>query len=385
MLDPINMAADADNAEQRAEKYRQLCLVLEGCFDLLNGELSDEEWQGRLAVLANCRVSCCLWWREGLPETISYSCYGDLQPPARQWVDYLEPAIAAAQPKALALLESIPGSPQLLTPDRLVFCVEVSPVRIIIVLDKPLHADGWTDRDRENLLQHMKAIAKPVRIRRRRSWLEDVLDLTNKFVDSMPRAAIVLTPDREIFATNALAEKLFDESDLMRNLDGKLEFTDRAKTRELKHELQHVLALPKDSLDNYAWHRNLSDSTGPEGCMVTMRAFPFENWRLESTARDRVLVMVLEVQDEMAVPSVEQIAEFYKLTKAQARVAGSLAAGNSIEGTARALNVSVNTVRTHLRAIYATMGVDDKSQLSARLSRTLTIPKNFGRALKRSV
>ena len=53
----------------------------------------------------------------------------------------------------------------------------------------------------------------------------------------------------------------------------------------------------------------------------------------------------------------------YGLTPAQARVARSLFAGRSVEETAGALDLSLNTVRTHLKQIFTKCEVNSQAEL----------------------
>ena len=377
MVDPLDIAADNDNSEQRAEKYRQFNVVLEGCFDLLNGEISDEAWLGQLAELAECDTVVCVWWREHLPETYMASVHGTPDDEVREWVDYLEPALSAARPGETRLVTGLTGSDRMLRPDHMVYCLDHSPVRVIFIFSHCRHQDAWSKGDQERLLRVMKVIDKPIRAQRRQAWLSDIVDLSNKFMDEMPRALLVLTPDGEIVSVNRLAQKLVDRGDLMQVRKNKLILADRAKNAELKQQLDTVLHLPQDSIEDYVWHKNLSDSTEPGSCMLAMLCFPFDNWKLESSARDRVVVMVIQLMDRLATPPVSQLSEFYNLTRSQCNVVAQLLEGNSVEATAENLHVSINTVRTHLRAIYSKLGVDNKTQLLQRIAGTITGPADI--------
>jgi len=53
----------------------------------------------------------------------------------------------------------------------------------------------------------------------------------------------------------------------------------------------------------------------------------------------------------------------YGLTPAQAAVARSLFAGHSVEQTAQALDLSLNTVRTHLKQIFTKCEVNSQAEL----------------------
>jgi DNA-binding CsgD family transcriptional regulator len=61
--------------------------------------------------------------------------------------------------------------------------------------------------------------------------------------------------------------------------------------------------------------------------------------------------------------SVDVLVQLYGLTPAQADVARSLFAGQSVEETAAALGLSLNTVRTHLKSIFTRCSVQSQREL----------------------
>jgi DNA-binding CsgD family transcriptional regulator len=61
--------------------------------------------------------------------------------------------------------------------------------------------------------------------------------------------------------------------------------------------------------------------------------------------------------------SLEVLQQLYGLTKAQAEVARSLYAGRSVDDTAVALNLSLNTIRTHLKHIFTKCEVGSQAEL----------------------
>lgn len=61
--------------------------------------------------------------------------------------------------------------------------------------------------------------------------------------------------------------------------------------------------------------------------------------------------------------SVEVLRQVYGLTPAQSAVASSLFAGRSVEETAHELDLSLNTVRTHLKQIFTKCEVNSQAEL----------------------
>jgi DNA-binding CsgD family transcriptional regulator len=60
-------------------------------------------------------------------------------------------------------------------------------------------------------------------------------------------------------------------------------------------------------------------------------------------------------------------AEKVSLTEAERRVAYLIAYGNTNKSTAKSLGISINTVGTHLRSIYAKLDIQSRVQLANRL------------------
>ena len=67
--------------------------------------------------------------------------------------------------------------------------------------------------------------------------------------------------------------------------------------------------------------------------------------------------------DEQRDISTDVLRELYALTPAQAQVARSLFAGRSVEESAAALKLSLNTVRTHLKQIFTRCEVQSQAEL----------------------
>lgn len=65
------------------------------------------------------------------------------------------------------------------------------------------------------------------------------------------------------------------------------------------------------------------------------------------------------------------LADFYGLSQQQARVAAELVAGRSVDGIARKLNVTIDTVRSHLKLVYDKTSARSQAELVALVLRCL--------------
>ena len=79
--------------------------------------------------------------------------------------------------------------------------------------------------------------------------------------------------------------------------------------------------------------------------------------------RDVSFVALIYAPDGLRDMSTDVLRELYALTPAQAQVARSLFAGRSVEESAAALNLSLNTVRTHLKQIFTRCEVQSQAEL----------------------
>lgn len=104
-------------------------------------------------------------------------------------------------------------------------------------------------------------------------------------------------------------------------------------------------------------------SPGP----VVLEVHPVRKPGTDYSAR-RVAVLVLIV-DPAARPPVDRdlVAKVLGLTPMQSKVAVTLAAGQTVAGTANALGCAESTVRTHLKRVYQTLGIRRRTELVQRI------------------
>ncbi|HEX9206617.1 MAG TPA: helix-turn-helix transcriptional regulator [Steroidobacteraceae bacterium] len=74
-------------------------------------------------------------------------------------------------------------------------------------------------------------------------------------------------------------------------------------------------------------------------------------------------VALIFAPDEQREISLDVLRQLYGLTRAQADVARQLYAGHSVEETADALDLSLNTVRSHLKQIFSKCEVQSQAEL----------------------
>jgi DNA-binding CsgD family transcriptional regulator len=200
--------------------------------------------------------------------------------------------------------------------------------------------------------------------------------LSQDILNMSPRGIIALSEDGVIQMANTQAEFLLDQGDGVKRMHGKLQFSDSATQTSLNDYLSDLASATGKGLPEMDWNMAAKRPSGEKSYQVIIGSLKLQNWNVESRASDRVAMVYLLDARNTTKPSDEQLKAFYGLTSAQARVAAALYAGNNINEAAEALHISVNTARSHMRNIYAKVGVRTQSELLGLLASGL---KTYGK------
>ncbi|MEE4186585.1 MAG: LuxR C-terminal-related transcriptional regulator [Gammaproteobacteria bacterium] len=359
---------------------RRLNAVLIGLLELLNDDISGSDWLAMVARHAGCDSATCFWWPAGRPEFFRRECSGPAPDLTPAHLEKLDALIRSRQPQAPGFIDDWASGPmqdallesRLLLDSRKIICVDWDPAAVVVILDQRADGAKWPPDDHERLTRLMHIVHKSVAVKKRLSWNDDIADLVNKVFDEIPRGFIAMMPDRQVVLADKVARNLMDDGTLLRLIDGKLTLRDGASQNELVAALETIERLPVAALETFRWRKNLTGRSGPDSYLAVTRGFEFDQWRRESTPYSRVAVMVVQNQTLVEPVDAAHVEEFFNLTPAQARVVVALAQGESAETAAASLNISVNTVRSHLRSIYAKLEVSNKAQMLHRVMASLS-------------
>jgi len=169
-------------------------------------------------------------------------------------------------------------------------------------------------------------------------------------------AAAVISPGGRLRAANELFGCWFGGD--VTDLNGNIHFRDVAANQQLRTAL---------SLES--------------GKQLGGRSFPIRNGEkvavlhclpLKGRSRDVFeadgIALILARPDNRMVPTADLLRLLFDLTPAEARLARLLAEGKTVAEAARECGIQPNTVRAHLKAIYAKTGFARQSDLAIALS-----------------
>jgi DNA-binding CsgD family transcriptional regulator len=179
--------------------------------------------------------------------------------------------------------------------------------------------------------------------------------LGRTILDRLDRGVILMDAQGRIIDANSLALQVLRSCSGFTVRSGRLTFTDPT----LEGRMQLAINGCKPGLrGGRAILATRVRCRGSDPYRIVVRAVPSH-----ADEREVSFFAVVYAPNGLRGISLDVLREVYGLTPAQASVARSLFAGRSVEETARALDLSLNTVRTHLKQIFTKCEVNSQAEL----------------------
>lgn len=194
-----------------------------------------------------------------------------------------------------------------------------------------------------------------------------VLTTTVNALSLVRQPAVILDRFGFVLDGNAAAEQVFDSD--IRVTNRRLTVTDRRARAELERLADALRAagdttpLPTDPIVVRRETRR----------PVLIRVFPIEAAARCPFLGARVLLMLLDLSDQKPPPSA-LLATSFGLTAAEAKLAGLVGAGETVERAAEQLDISAHTARTQLKAVFGKTDTHRQAELAALVTRLRGFP-----------
>jgi DNA-binding NarL/FixJ family response regulator len=174
-------------------------------------------------------------------------------------------------------------------------------------------------------------------------------------LDRLDRGVILLDRQARVLDANAMARRVLHDRNGMQLRGGRLRFTDKGMNERVARLVTAQRSGPRGSAQAIAaWVRH--DEAPPYRVVVT--TVPDD-----PDERGAALVILIFGPLGRRYIAPEVLTQVYGLTRAQAEVARGLFAGLSVEQVAAVLELSLNTVRTHLKHIFTKCDVQSQGEL----------------------
>lgn len=177
-------------------------------------------------------------------------------------------------------------------------------------------------------------------------------------LEALPQAVFALDHERRVRFANTRAQQILESGDGLVTEGGQL----RTALPEDQLRLDLLVAGAARTLPaaSGGWCR-IARPSGKAAYAAFVAPLASEDDEFLA-ANCEVLVLIHDATQGITV-TAEMLISLYGLTEAQARLAGAIAGGHSLESAAARLNMQVATARSHLKAIFAKVGVHRQQDL----------------------
>lgn len=179
------------------------------------------------------------------------------------------------------------------------------------------------------------------------STSDDLASSALLWLDHQPLPHVMLSKELTILWGNAKAYTAFTDKRDVQSCTGTFTAVDPSH----QQDLHDFLINSTSSLTSWSMPR--SDGDG----RVIFRA-----QRLEETPSSIIAVTFFGSGSDFQ-PTYVELDRIFRLTKAQHRVLMDLLSGHDVDAIAQLRQVSVETVRTHIRVLYSKIGVNSREAL----------------------
>lgn len=175
-------------------------------------------------------------------------------------------------------------------------------------------------------------------------------------VEQFALGAIILDAHNDILRCNPIAEAILDEGDGLVRSGRRLMLASAGGDAEFR-------AFLRDAAANAGGAHifRLERPSGRRAIGIFARPIASPDY-LQATGAPALALYLADPERRMMV-DIGALRELFDLTPMEASIAASLANGLTVQESAVRLGIAHNTVRAHLRSIYAKLGVTRQSQL----------------------
>ena len=265
--------------------------------------------------------------------------------------------------------------PRLHTRDGLVVCLDGPDAsRIVWTLGDPVDRDGWTSERVETIERLLPHLRQFVRVRQALAGARALGASLVELLDNVRAGVIQLDRRARPIAANDRARAMLRRRDGLWDTDGQLRASLPKDDAALQRLLARALPWPAGSGEGGSMLVSRPDTRS----RLVLHVSPVHDPGMESRkSRIATLVLAIDPADRTGIDP-GRVGKALGLTRAESRVAVSLAEGKTIDDIARETGRSRTTVKWHIRHIYAELGVSRQMELAQLVTSLADVPRLRG-------
>ena len=187
-------------------------------------------------------------------------------------------------------------------------------------------------------------------------------NILSETLDHIPRCVVVVDQDRSVVYANHRAKNLLELKDGLRtDKNGRLLTSAPDEERQFKLILESFFASVQMPENGRGGALLVSRPSGRRPLQVLMASIPNSQFLVDRVEKLALLFISDPEEQPETVDAI--LTDIYGLTPAEGRVASILAEGGTIPDICELLGIRRNTVRTHLKHIFAKTDTNRQSEL----------------------
>lgn len=184
-------------------------------------------------------------------------------------------------------------------------------------------------------------------------------------LDAMNCGVALLDGQGRILHANRRAESIWRAADGLRSEAGQVRIDESRCQRAWASALRATLA-DTGRVAHFSEHLQVPRRSGAGGYLLQLSRLPASSRFGPLPAQARAIVFITDTEADHA-PDAETLRRLYELSPAEARTALALGDGAQLAVAAAKLGLSINTVKTQLKQIYAKTGCNSRADLARLL------------------
>ena len=357
--------------------------------DLLNVAYDDKyltNWLGHCAQELNCTNAALLSWESGKPDSQHSFNYGAKHLANTEWCEWFSELLRFHIPEAPCLLEDLItalfNSREYAGDYDLEGLISMAPALsknlkvaliswrrdiVVLVLERE-NSDDWTQQDAQRIRFIAKHLASANKVLSHVYNCRWGATISSTLMDASPRGLSVLGPGGHVGYATSGVRIILELNDGLALKNGKLRFNDPNLEAEFYKKISEFEGQGKGT-----YNTAIKRPSGKPPFQLMLVGMTTNAGTQQSIGNQPFLTVFIHNPSDEVVLSTNQLQKYFSFTKAEANVARAVFEQNNLQQAADSLNISINTVRTHLRKIYEKANVSGQSELMLALSGALRV------------
>lgn len=222
---------------------------------------------------------------------------------------------------------------------------------------------GMVTSDETELLRHLVPhLQRAVTIASRLGALEAKADTSLDALERLGLGVVIVDAERRVSFMNARAERLAQARDPIVVRNGRLSLFGRSLDVRLQQAIAEATGGARPGGARVGASLRLQSSE-----TISINVAPLALDSLAIVGSSPLALILIGDPGQQGTPSERALREAYDLTPAEARLTRALVSGDTLHAYAEKSGLSMSTLRTHLKGVFAKTGDDRQSGLVRRV------------------